>query len=142
MLTIIAGSDTTSIALNAVIYYGNIHASTGRSRWRIPKWRRTSVHNEVEPWNSRMVACEWTEARGSELGNLTFAPTSRNETLRLQPPVLSGSQRTVCKDKGTKVCKSNVTWYLMNVTVPCTRKIIPEETQVPLHTYSIQRDPR
>ncbi|KAH9015099.1 high nitrogen upregulated cytochrome P450 monooxygenase 2 [Lactarius pseudohatsudake] len=50
-----------------------------------------------------------------------------NETLRLQPASPSGSQRTVGKGKGTRM--------LGNL-------IIPEETQLCLHTYSIHRDPR
>ncbi|KAH8993805.1 cytochrome P450 [Lactarius hatsudake] len=55
---------------------------------------------------------------------LTFVPTNSNETLRLQPAVPSGSQRTV----GSKNAWKSV--------------IIPEETQLCLHTYSIHRDPR
>ncbi|KAF8258059.1 high nitrogen upregulated cytochrome P450 monooxygenase 2 [Lactarius quietus] len=50
-----------------------------------------------------------------------------NETLRLQPPVPSGSGRSLDKGKGAKMFGK---WF------------IPEETQLALHTYSIHRDPR
>jgi hypothetical protein len=40
---------------------------------------------------------------GVTLGGSNFAIANSNEALRLQPPVPSGSQRTVGKGKGTKV---------------------------------------
>jgi len=46
------------------------------------------------------VGVRRVEANSEEL---IFAVANSNETLRLQPPVPSGSQRTVGKGKGAKV---------------------------------------
>ncbi|KAH9056336.1 cytochrome P450 [Lactarius vividus] len=126
-LAIIAGSDTTSSVLTAVLYcllcnpsaYERLQAEvdeafpsgeepldvTKLSQMEWPKW----LH----------VGCAHVEAN---LEESIFAAVDSNETLRLQPPVPSGSQRRVDKGKGTK--------------------IISEEPQLSLHTYSIHRDPR
>ena len=70
-----------------------------------------------------------------------------NESLRLQPPIPGGSQRSVNKGAGRKVLGK---WYAYAyhrrlsgaalLIIFC--RVIPEETQVTLHVYSIQRDPR
>ena len=77
---------------------------------------------------------------------MTFAVADRNEALRLQPPLPSGSQRTVGKGKGAKVLGklyARVNSHAdCTLTMSCMRRIIPEETQLTLHTYSIQRDAR
>jgi hypothetical protein len=49
-----------------------------------------------------MVACGCATV-GAKPEELTFVIANSNEALRLQPPVLSGSERTVGKGKGTKV---------------------------------------
>ena len=50
---------------------------------------------------------EWLHVRlcraEANMGELNFATANSNEALRLQPPVPSGSQRTVVKGKGSKV---------------------------------------
>jgi hypothetical protein len=49
-----------------------------------------------------MVACEYCTWK--EASNLfIYCCGNSNEALRLQPPVPSGSQRTVAKGKGAKV---------------------------------------
>ena len=48
--------------------------------------------------------CMWVyDALKQNPEELIFAAANSNETLRLQPPVPSGSQRFVGKGKGTKV---------------------------------------
>ena len=68
-----------------------------------------------------------------------------NEALRLQPAVPSGSQRHVGKGKGTKVIGNLLALSFFRsdpIRPDRLRRVIPEETQLVLHTYSIQRDPR
>ena len=51
-----------------------------------------------------MVACECAvRLVEADSEGLIFGAAYSNETLRLQPPVPSGSQRTVRKGKGPKV---------------------------------------
>jgi hypothetical protein len=79
-----------------------------------------------------------------ELGSI-FSLNS-NESLRLQPPIPGGSQRSVNKGAGEKVLGK---WYagrsrflLVSDNRHSFYRVIPEETQVTIHVYSIQRDPR
>jgi len=60
------------------------------------------------------------------MGQMEWLNACINETLRLQPPVPSGSGRSLDKGKGPRTFGR---WF------------IPEETQLSLHTYSIHRDP-
>ncbi|KAF8265718.1 cytochrome P450 [Lactarius quietus] len=111
-LAIIAGSGTTSSVLTAAFYY--------------------LLCNPIA-YERLQAEVDSTFPRGDEpldaakLSQMEWLNGCINEALRLQPPNLSGSQRTVGKGRGTKV--------LGNL-------IIPEETQLSLHTYSIHRDPR
>jgi len=111
-LAIIAGSDTTSSVLTAALYY---LLRNPEAYERLQAEIDGAFPSGEEPLDvTKLVQMEWLNG-------------CINEALRLQPPVPSGSQRTVGKGKGTKV--------LGNL-------IIPEETQIILHTYSIHRDPR
>jgi cytochrome P450 len=111
-LAIIAGSDTTSSVLTAAIYY---LLRNPVAYERLQAEMDSAFPSGEEPLDvTRLSQMEWLNG-------------CINETLRLQPPVPSGSQRTVNKGKGTKVLG---------------KLIIPEETQLVLHTYSIHRDPR
>jgi len=111
-LAIVAGSDTTSSALTATLYY-LLHNPVAYER--LQEEVDGAFPNGGEPLDV------------GKLGQMKWLNGCINESLRLQPPVPSGSERTVGKGKGTKVLGS---------------LIIPEETQVVLHTYSIHRDPR
>jgi len=111
-LAIIAGSDTTSSILTAIIYYLLLNPAVYE---RLQEEVDSAFPSGEEPLDA------------AKLSHLEWLNGCINETLRLQPPVLSGSQRSVDKGKGPKVLG---------------RLVIPEWTQLALHTYSIQRDPR
>ncbi|KAI9466330.1 high nitrogen upregulated cytochrome P450 monooxygenase 2 [Lactarius psammicola] len=112
MLAIIAGSDTSSSVLTATLYY---LIRNPLAYERLQAEVDGAFPGGEEPLNvTKLCQMEWLNG-------------CINEALRLQPPVLSGSQRTVGKGKGAKVLG---------------KLIIPEETQLSLHTYSIHRDPR
>ncbi|KAI9446339.1 high nitrogen upregulated cytochrome P450 monooxygenase 2 [Lactarius indigo] len=112
MLAIIAGSDTTSSVLTAALYYLLCNPLAYE---RLQAEVDGAFPSGEEPLD------------GTKLSQMEWLNGCINETLRLQPPVPSGSQRTLGKGKGTKVLG---------------KLIIPEETQLFLHTYSIHRDPR
>ncbi|KAI0306837.1 high nitrogen upregulated cytochrome P450 monooxygenase 2 [Multifurca ochricompacta] len=111
-LAIIAGSDTTSSVLTALVYYLLCNPAAYH---RLQEEVDAAFPSGEEPLDVvKLSHMEWLNG-------------CINETLRLHPPVPSGSQRSLGRGKGTKV--------LGNL-------IIPEQTQLFLHTYSIQRDPR
>ncbi|KAH9971364.1 high nitrogen upregulated cytochrome P450 monooxygenase 2, partial [Lactifluus volemus] len=111
-LAILAGSDTASSALTAIIYYLLCNPAVYE---RLQDEVDVAFPSEEEPLDMTRLSCmEWLNG-------------CINEGLRLQPPVPSGSQRSLGKGKGSRVLG---------------KLVIPEETQVFLHTYSIHRDPR
>ncbi|KAH9001150.1 high nitrogen upregulated cytochrome P450 monooxygenase 2 [Lactarius akahatsu] len=112
MLAIIAGSDTTSSVLTAVFYY---------------LLRNPLAYERLQAEVDGAFPSGEEPLDVTTLSQMEWLNSCINETLRLQPPVPSGSQRTVGKGKGAKVLEN---------------LIIPEETQLSLHTYSIHRDPR
>ncbi|KAF8261202.1 high nitrogen upregulated cytochrome P450 monooxygenase 2 [Lactarius quietus] len=112
MLAMIAGADTIGSVLTATFYYLLRNPAAYK---RLQAEVDSTFTSGEEPLDvSKLSQMEWLNA-------------CINETLRLQPPIPSGSQRTVRKGEGTKVLG---------------HLIIPEETQLSLHTYSIHRDPR
>ncbi|KAH9029477.1 high nitrogen upregulated cytochrome P450 monooxygenase 2 [Lactarius pseudohatsudake] len=111
-LAIIAGSDTTSSVLTAALYY---------------LLRNPVVYERLQAEVDSAFPSGEEPLDVAKLSQMEWLNGCINEALRLQPPVPCGSQRTVDKGKGTKVLGSLT---------------IPEETQLSLHTYSIQRDPR
>ncbi|KAN0137375.1 Cytochrome P450 [Lactarius tabidus] len=111
-LAIVAGSDTTSSVLTAALYYLLLNPVAYE-------------HLQVEVDGAFPSGEEPLDV--TKLGQMEWLNGCINEALRLQPAVPSGSERSVNKGKGTKV--------LGNL-------VIPEETQIVLHTYSIHRDPR
>ncbi|KAF8481478.1 cytochrome P450, partial [Russula emetica] len=112
MLAIIAGSDTTSSILSTIIYYLLLNPAAYK---RLQEEVDSAFPSGEEPLDV------------AKLSHLEWLNGCINEALRLQPPVPSGSQRSVDKGKGPKVLGSLV---------------IPEWTQLALHTYSIHRDAR
>ncbi|KAI9507521.1 high nitrogen upregulated cytochrome P450 monooxygenase 2 [Russula earlei] len=112
LVAIIAGSDTTRSTLTAVIYYLLLNRAAYE---RLQEEVDSAFPSGEEPLGVlKLSQMEWLNG-------------CINEALRLQPPVPSGSQRSVNKGKGAKVLG---------------KLVIPEETQLFLHTYSIHRDRR
>ncbi|KAI0265783.1 high nitrogen upregulated cytochrome P450 monooxygenase 2 [Gloeopeniophorella convolvens] len=111
-LAIIAGSDTTSSVLTATIYY-LLHNSAAYDR--LQEEVDAAFPTGEDPLDVAV------------LKQMVWLNGCIYESLRLQPPLPSGSQRTLAKGQGAKVIGE---------------LIIPEETQVFLHTYSIHRDSR
>jgi len=111
-LAIIAGSDTTSSVLAALLYYLLLHPE---------------IYERLQEEVDSAFASGEEPSDAQKLSHMEWLNGCINETLRLQPPVPSGSQRSVEKGKGTKVLG---------------KLVIPEQTQVTLHTYSIHRDAR
>ncbi|KAI0028043.1 high nitrogen upregulated cytochrome P450 monooxygenase 2 [Vararia minispora EC-137] len=112
LLAIIAGSDTTSTVLTSVVYFLCKHHDAYK---RLQEEIAETFLLEEDPVDS------------ARLGKMTWLNACINEAMRLLPPVPSGSQRTVPVGAGPKIVGEHV---------------IPEQTQVTVHTYSIQRDPR
>ncbi|ETW83732.1 hypothetical protein HETIRDRAFT_472015 [Heterobasidion irregulare TC 32-1] len=111
-LAIIAGSDTTATVLTALLYY---LLSDKTAYARLQAEVDSAFPQGEEPLDAVKMA-------GMEYLNACI-----NEAMRLQPPVPSGSQRSVLRGAGAKVIG---------------QYIIPEETQLFIHTYSVHRDPR
>lgn len=69
---------------------------------------------------------------------------SRNEALRLYPPVLSAIQHRT-PSKGVMISGRYVSVYLFAVTIhlhaTCVSSFIPPNTQVSVHHYTLQRSP-
>ncbi|KAH9169509.1 high nitrogen upregulated cytochrome P450 monooxygenase 2 [Lactarius sanguifluus] len=111
-LAIVAGADTTSGALTATLYYLLCNPIAYD---RLQAEVDAAFPTGEEPLDvTKLSQMEWLNG-------------CINESLRLQPPIPSGSQRSVNQGAGEKVLGK---W------------VIPEGTQVTLHTYSIQRDSR
>ncbi|KAI0067778.1 cytochrome P450 [Artomyces pyxidatus] len=111
-LAIVAGSDTSATVLTALFYY---------LVRRPAAYKR--LQEEIDFVFPRGV--ETTDA--AKLSDMTWLNGCINEASRLVPPVPSGGQRTVLRGAGPKVIGKHV---------------VPEGTQVFVHTYSIHRDPR
>ncbi|KAH9990628.1 high nitrogen upregulated cytochrome P450 monooxygenase 2 [Russula compacta] len=112
LLAIVAGSDTTSTTLTALFYHLILNP-TALERLR----------NEVE----KEFPCGEEPSDATKLGQMPWLNACINEAMRLHPAVPSGSQRTVLRGAGPKVLGNHV---------------IPEQTQLFLHTHSIHRDAR
>ena len=107
-MAIVAGSDTTSSVLTAALYYllhnpvvyERLQAEVDGAFLSGEEPLDVSKLNQMEWLNG----CMWVGGTlGLNLAELISATANSNEALRLQPPVPSGSQRTVGKGKGSKV---------------------------------------
>ena len=107
-LAIIAGSDTTSSVLTALLYYLLLNPEAYN---RVQEEIKSVFTSGEEPLDAvKLSRMEWLNGcmcvtmHGRNLYKLIFSLLSNsNEALRLQPPVPSGSQRSVNKGKGVKV---------------------------------------
>jgi len=111
-LAIIAGADTTSTMLTVVVYYLLLNPD---AYVRLQEEVDSALPSGEEPLDaSKLCQMEWLNGCISE-------------SLRLQPSVPTGSQRSVNKGEGPKVLG---------------KMVIPEGTQLSLNTYCIHRDAR
>ncbi|KAF8442381.1 cytochrome P450 [Boletus edulis BED1] len=112
VLTIVAGSDTTATTLSSLFWALLSHPTA---------YRRLQA--EVDRYYPP----------GEDASSTTHHPQMQylnaviNESLRLFPPVLSGSQRGATKSSGGRLAG------------PC---FVPEGTNAFVHIYSLHRDPR
>ncbi|KAI0067765.1 high nitrogen upregulated cytochrome P450 monooxygenase 2 [Artomyces pyxidatus] len=112
ILAVRAGSDKTALVLTALFYYLLRHPSAYK---RLQDEVDSVFQRGEEPVDS------------AKLSEMAWLNACINETVRLQPPIADGTQRMVVRGSGPKVLGENV---------------IPEQTTVFVHTYSIHRDPR
>ncbi|KAI0281341.1 high nitrogen upregulated cytochrome P450 monooxygenase 2 [Russula brevipes] len=111
-LAIVAGSDTTSSTLTALVYYLLLNPAAYE---RLQEEVDSAFPSGEEPLDTvKLSHMEWLNA-------------CIDETLRLQPPFPGGSQRSLTKGAGAKALG---------------KLVIPEQTQLTLHMYSIHRDAR
>ncbi|EKM54289.1 uncharacterized protein PHACADRAFT_196722 [Phanerochaete carnosa HHB-10118-sp] len=112
MLAVIAGSDTTSTVLVHLWYFMLRHPECAEK-----------LHKEIDvtfpPGEDPLDF--------SRHADMPYLNACINETLRLLPPVLGGLQRTVKRGSGGAMIGSY---------------FVPESTQVSVHIFSLQRDPR
>ncbi|KZP27810.1 cytochrome P450 [Athelia psychrophila] len=111
-LVIVAGSDTTSTLMCSLFWFIMCNATVYRRL-------RDEIDN-VFPAGENVLD-------PSKHVHMNYLNAVVNETLRLLPPVLSGSQRVVEKGSGAAALGSHM---------------IPEGTAVFSHFYSLHRDPR
>ncbi|KAI0057222.1 cytochrome P450 [Artomyces pyxidatus] len=111
-LAIVAGSDTTAITLTVFFYYMLRNPTAYR---RLQTEVDVAFPNAEEPLDA------------AKLSSMDWLNACINEALRLLAPASTGSRRSVIRGAGPQ----RVGKY-----------VVPEQTQVSVHVYSIQRDPR
>ncbi|KAL1938654.1 hypothetical protein VTO73DRAFT_11469 [Trametes versicolor] len=112
VLAMIAGADTTSIALSNLFYF--VLADR-------------TVYERLQAEVDRYLPPGEDPLDTKHHASMPFLNAVINETLRLYPVVVDGSQRRVAKGSGGRAAGS---YYL------------PEGTTTYVHLYSLQRDPR
>ena len=108
LLAIIAGSDTTSSVLTAIVYYLLLNPAVYE---RLQGEVDSAFPSAEEPLDNVKLSqlmwlngCMWVITQEKKVWTLIFfSCADSNEVLRLQPPIPSGSQRSVDKGKGPKV---------------------------------------
>ncbi|RDB26248.1 hypothetical protein Hypma_006424 [Hypsizygus marmoreus] len=108
-LAIIAGSDTTSTAITNLVYY-LLSNPTAYKR----------LQAEIDEYGEDALDY-------AKQAHMPYLNGALNESLRLLPPVLSGSQRHVDRGSGGKAIGEH---------------FVPEGTSVFIPFYSLHRDPR
>ncbi|KAI0081603.1 high nitrogen upregulated cytochrome P450 monooxygenase 2 [Panus rudis PR-1116 ss-1] len=111
-LAIIAGSDTTSSVLTNIIHKLLSHPDA-------MKKLQDEIDHYYPPHTDSLDSTHYSQ--------MSYLEAIINEVLRLYPAVLSGSQRAPIPGSGGKLVGQ---YY------------IPEGTNVRIHFYSVQRDPR
>ncbi|KZP24070.1 high nitrogen upregulated cytochrome P450 monooxygenase 2 [Athelia psychrophila] len=111
-LVIVAGSDTTSTVLSSLFWFIMCNPTIYRRL-------QDEIDSVFPPGENALDP--------SKHVHMNYLNAVINETLRLLPPVLSGSQRRVERGSGAATFGFNV---------------IPEGTAVFSHFYSLHRDPR
>ncbi|KAI0042241.1 high nitrogen upregulated cytochrome P450 monooxygenase 2 [Auriscalpium vulgare] len=112
ILAIVAGSDTTSTTLSVLFYY---------------LVQNPAVYERLKAEVDATFPGNQDPLDVAKLSRMEWLNSCINEALRLHPPVASGSQRSVPPGSGPRVLGEHV---------------VPDQTQVFIHTYSVQRDPR
>ncbi|KAH0833285.1 cytochrome P450 [Lanmaoa asiatica] len=112
VLAIVAGSDTTATTLSTLFWALLSHPTSYRRL-------QAEVDRYYPPGEDALSIAHHSQ--------MNYLNAVINETLRLFPPVLSGSQRGATKSSGGKVVG------------PC---FVPEGTSAFVHFYSLHRDPR
>ncbi|KAL4246840.1 Cytochrome P450 superfamily protein [Abortiporus biennis] len=112
ILAMVAGADTSSTALSNLIYCILRHPPTYQ--------RLQEEIDEFYPAGESTFDTKY-------LKEMHYLDAVINETLRLYPPVPSGSQRTTTEETGGKLIGDHY---------------IPIHTQVRVHTWSLHRDSR
>ncbi|KAG5342951.1 hypothetical protein C0989_005900 [Termitomyces sp. Mn162] len=127
-LVIVAGSDTISPALASLFHY-LISNPVAYAR----------LQAEID--NSGLSADDVTE-----LAQLSYLTAAINETLRLVPPLLSGSMRSPLLGSGGFMLGPQQVLLLRFSSALSTDfnllSYIPEGTTTNVHNYTLQRDPR
>lgn len=112
VLAIVAGSDTTAVTLSNIFYYLISRPDTYRRL-------QEEVDKYYPPGEDALNPKHYVK--------MSYLDAVLNEAMRLYPALPSGSMRTPAKGSGGQVVG---------------QRFIPEGTQVRVHPYTIQRDPR
>ncbi|KAJ7172021.1 cytochrome P450 [Mycena filopes] len=127
VLSIIAGSDTTAIALSSFVWFILSNPDA---------YRR--VQAEVDA----VYADGESMLDVSRHGDLRFLTACLNETLRLQPPVPTNGTRQVPKGGGKLIADRYRVCHRVGVGLTNdASRFIPEDTQIYIPPYALQRSP-
>ncbi|KAL4246842.1 Cytochrome P450 superfamily protein [Abortiporus biennis] len=112
ILATVAGSDTTSNALTVALYF---------------LLKNQDAYRRLQAEVDKFYPQGEDPLDSKHYKDMEFLEAVINETLRMYPAVMSGSQRSVMRGQGGKLIGQ---YY------------IPEDTQVRIPTYTLHRDPR
>ncbi|KAL4246847.1 Cytochrome P450 superfamily protein [Abortiporus biennis] len=111
-LATIAGSDTTSSVLSNIFYF---------------LMRNPLMYKRLQEEVDKFYPSGSDPADGVHYKEMVYLDAVINETLRLYPPLLSGSSREIPFGSGGRLIGNHY---------------IPEGTHIRIHTYTLHRDPR